>query len=621
MAKLFITALLALLVSYDSNQIRIRLGTVGGGTDGCTVTVSAAQGTAIPAIEGATSGQTVCLSGTATWTSGATVPDGVSVRGVGTPNSSTTDGASASCDDTVITADATVLFTLTPEVGDATMRLSCMKTMYTGTSNLAGFARIKGTCDTSATGCPSVRLDNLHIDSSWTSRPCCLMSSAAMTIGDVFGVLDHNTVSGGGATYFVLSQMHHGQWQGVGQYADNSWAQVEGYGNDEWLFVEDNVFDNAMCCENEGDPSFSGGLEHSGGGRVVVRNNTYQNMNSFNVAVGWHGTESLGDARGGRAWDIYRNTMTYTAGVDAVIGMRSGTGPIWGNTVNHSSTINKFISLETYRTMQPWGWFGGCDGDTVFDSNDDANNPLWTGTISSVTGSGSGPYVVTVTGTPWSAGQFQNYGELSSVRNLTRSDGSEIIENTTNTLTFNNNVYTGFVNWAAGDSIEINRVFACIDQAGGRGAGTLYSGLPRTPSSSSAQAISPVTVWMNAFNDGNPSFVGWGGVVPRTYLLTRNRDVYAEDLNQAAQTSASSPFDGTTTIGFGHGIIARRPSTCTTGVRYWATDEGEWDSTNGATADGKMYECSATDTWSARYGNSSNSTGLPYTYPHPLVVP
>ena len=57
------------------------------------------------------------------------------------------------------------------------------------------------------------------------------------------------------------------------------------------------------------------------------------------------------------------------------------------------------------------------------------------------------------------------------------------------------------------------------------------------------------------------------------------------------------------------GPIASRPTTCTTGVAYWATDEGEWDSTH-AGPDGRLYKCTATNTWTLFY--------TPYTYPHPL---
>lgn len=73
-------------------------------------------------------------------------------------------------------------------------------------------------------------------------------------------------------------------------------------------------------------------------------------------------------------------------------------------------------------------------------------------------------------------------------------------------------------------------------------------------------------------------------------------------------------FDGT--VGMGVGTLASRPATCTAGtggapgVGYWATDEGEWWAAN-AGSDGRLYKCTATDTWTLAY--------TPYTYPHPLI--
>lgn len=97
--------------------------------------------------------------------------------------------------------------------------------------------------------------------------------------------------------------------------------------------------------------------------------------------------------------------------------------------------------------------------------------------------------------------------------------------------------------------------------------------------------------------------------------LQLNRDLYQET---AAFTGAS---------GVGVGTLANRPTTCTPtpeaadvgqgGVGYWATDQGSWNQSttnprgsqfNGA--DGVLYRCSATNTWTVAY--------TPYLYPHPL---
>jgi len=71
------------------------------------------------------------------------------------------------------------------------------------------------------------------------------------------------------------------------------------------------------------------------------------------------------------------------------------------------------------------------------------------------------------------------------------------------------------------------------------------------------------------------------GVVPQ-----ENRDVWFE----------KSGFNGTSGVGFGP--LANRPTTCTTGVAYWATDTNI------------LYKCTKKNVWTEYY--------RPYVYPHPL---
>ena len=145
-----------------------------------------------------------------------------------------------------------------------------------------------------------------------------------------------------------------------------------------------------------------------------------------------------------------------------------------------------------------------------------------------------------------------------------------------------------------------------------------YLGYPckRQPGRDVNAAYLPFYAWINKYGDDNSradisceeADSGVGNPTACGFHIVDNRDRFsAVSIN--AQSSSSSPFNGTTGMGFG--TLANRPTTCTTssdaaatgkGVGYFATDQGSL---------GTLYTCSATNTWTTYY--------TPYTYPHPLV--
>jgi hypothetical protein len=105
--------------------------------------------------------------------------------------------------------------------------------------------------------------------------------------------------------------------------------------------------------------------------------------------------------------------------------------------------------------------------------------------------------------------------------------------------------------------------------------------------------LQPAYFWDNTQSSGSFQYDNSG----LSTWIKENRDYYR----------TNSSFNGTT--GVGEGPISNRPSSCTVGVAYWATDQGEWNSRNPG-PDGQLYRCTATNSWSLFY--------VPYTYPHPL---
>lgn len=175
--------------------------------------------------------------------------------------------------------------------------------------------------------------------------------------------------------------------------------------------------------------------------------------------------------------------------------------------------------------------------------------------------------------------------------------------------------------WDGGTALGTSTVlgYPCLDQPG-RGQGDLITGAHPNKVNNTTntrywpnQALEPIYAW----NNSGDIVGGWGGSVDANYdegdRLVRNRDYYLPA--SGVQTTASSPFNGQTNVGWG--TLANRPTTCTAGVAYFATDQGSWNTSttnyygvqmNGA--DGVLYKATATDTWTLYY--------TPLTYPHPL---
>ena len=106
------------------------------------------------------------------------------------------------------------------------------------------------------------------------------------------------------------------------------------------------------------------------------------------------------------------------------------------------------------------------------------------------------------------------------------------------------------------------------------------------------------TYFFNNTKNGSNVTATLTGVPPDNCTVSANVNWW----NQPAS------FNGT--VGVGGGPIASRPATCSTGVGYWVTNEGSWNTKLAANTSGRFYRCTSTNTWTLYY--------TPYTYPHPL---
>lgn len=542
-------------------------------------------------------------AGTCTWTSGIVVPSsiGISIIGAGAGSTTIIDN---------YTTSPSWLIYFNPTFGNSLSRVSGITLSPQsglGVNSLSAPLAFQGVC--TASGCPNMRVDNITIPATPSWDGLAVPSGTLIVEDGMFGVIDHNSLTeDGSAGFYELVNFNLSNWKGVGQYGDNSWADADTYGTNQAIYVESNTFTQTggilwPITETEG----SFGLTSWGGGRVVCRFNTGIGMRSMCVN---HGTESAGRPRGGRQMEFYKNSMTCVNLTDPchLNGMLLGAGPRSGSLLNMANSytwsvnsgINQYVAIAEYRALQSIGTFGPCDGSGQWDWNDGVT--YFSGAIASV--SGSNPYTITVSGSPgWSTNQWVSNGTPYSIHDVTIDNGSEIVSSTSNSVTVN--AWTSIA-YANGDSIQILRANACIDQSS-RILGSLLSGNPPTPTNASGgwqnQTLDPV------YEAGDTSTLDpvFGFVTTNTAHIIANRDFYQE-VSQTAQTSSSSPFDGTAGTGFG--TLARRPSTCTTGVGYWATDQGSWN-TSGSGGQGLLYTCTSTNTWTLFY--------TPYSYPHPLI--
>lgn len=152
--------------------------------------------------------------------------------------------------------------------------------------------------------------------------------------------------------------------------------------------------------------------------------------------------------------------------------------------------------------------------------------------------------------------------------------------------------------------------YACRDQVG-RGPSTSEMEWPT--GSTFSQILAPGYTWSNTLNGsimtvtdivvGDSNGAQSAGSTVVDFIILPNRDFYNED----SENCEAAP-SGNCTQGVGVGTLANRPASCTTGVGYWATDQGNWNASGGS--QGVLYVCTSSNTWTLQY--------TPYAYPHPL---
>lgn len=210
----------------------------------------------------------------------------------------------------------------------------------------------------------SFRMDHNHFNAGIGFRMLNIASA------NVWGVIDHNLFDVANSTNVNQMEINGANWNGSGDsHGDASWADLSYFGSGNFLFAEDNTFSS---------PAGATAFDIEQGGRAVFRYNTLINARTQTHSLGHDG--ATGRDRGPRAWEFYKNNVTYPAGPFAfLMDYEGGTSLYWGNTV---SGFNTFIHVDyrretglTYVQGTPpngWGYCGTTHGPSVWDQNLDS---------------------------------------------------------------------------------------------------------------------------------------------------------------------------------------------------------------------------------------------------------
>ena len=343
---LVIMIVLPLVLLFPTVQARAAIITVGPSDCSAPLVNNA--------ISSASDGDTVLLTctGSVTWSSLVSIPStkGITLAVKGGTNS---PKGSANFPLTVVSSvslGATLKVTAGPN--NSLSRVTGFKFQNAGvTAGERGLLWVSG-CGQGKTGLGSFRIDNNYFDTI-SGRAIIAIYS---TCNKLYGLFDNNTMHDA----FRADDLNYGPYgiqiwndfkDANGCWGANGWTDPLTFGNVEWVFIEDNLFENLTTPK-----MMRHYVSHEEGGRSVVRYNTFVSNATAPDGGAPDFIEGHGlcicatNGCGVRAVEVYRNTMQGSA-VNRYFQVRGGSWLIYDNTF--SSAWNRAyaspIMLMEYR--------------------------------------------------------------------------------------------------------------------------------------------------------------------------------------------------------------------------------------------------------------------------------
>lgn len=421
------------------------------------------------------------------------------------------------------------------------------------------------------------------------------MSSWCFFVNDsVLGVVyDTDFTAHGDQAFYFRQQSLLG-----GTGGDGSWENPVDWGGSGFFFIEGCSFGR----------SASGAVDGNGGSRVVFRHNILTDSKIL-----FHGTDSGGLRRGGRAMEVYNNNFHTNDLQPNAIVSRSGTFIVHNNTLT-GNYGNNGIHLTAYRRFyNGFNVWGGADGTFLWDGNDLTDGPstpggAGDGVFESGVSTGGGEHLLVDNTKNWTVNEWVGY-ILRQAHSFTATAGSNN-QVTVSGAGWTSNEWRGFIITKGGQKGEVESNTAnTINLVGSPWANMSFSSGNAFTLSRGVEIVSNTSTQITT-SDGQGSYdsTDTSRTVSGDYEL-RSGDPYeirrvSWMLDQSGR-GASSPFPG------------NRPAN--TDLNQTGTDPCyQWSNTkNGSSI--TNFQISGTTIKSGRdYFNSSKPGYTPYTYPHPL---